>query len=221
MQSFVQEDAERARYGGEVERLVAAALRRAKTRGMFFGVITLTSFGGIVVVLWQGGLMVLQGSITAGALVSFLLYTVFIAASVGSLASFLSSYQEAVGAARRVFVILQTTSPIRSPEAPVPLPEPVRGRVTIEALSFWYQEDPKQPWALQNVNLTLEEGEVVALVGPSGSGKTTLGNMLPGSGILARDGCCSMVWTSAGWIWPNSAGKSGSCRRSRPSSAGQ
>ncbi len=179
VQSFVQEPAERSRYRKHIGEVVAAALRRARLRGAFFGFTTFASFSGIVVVLWQGGIMVLQGQLTAGQLVSFLLYTLLIAASVGALASFFSNYQESVGAAERVFEILEANPAIADPPEPRPLPQPLRAEVRYEGVSFWYQENAMDPWALQNINLTIGEGEVVALVGPSGSGKTTLANLLP------------------------------------------
>ena len=179
VQSFVQEPGERRRYGERIAGVVATALKRARVRAAFFGIITFTSFGGIVVVLWQGGVMVLGGQLTAGQLVSFLLYTIFIAASVGALASFISNYQESVGAAARVFEILEAPIAITDPPEPVPLPDPVRGRVTFDHVSFWYQRDERDPWALQGIDLDIQPGEVVALVGPSGAGKTTLINLLP------------------------------------------
>ena len=179
VQSFAQEPAERERYGERVLASVKAALVRAEVRGLFFGVLTFTTFGGIVFVLWQGGLLVLDGKLTPGALVSFLLYTVFIAAAIGALASFFSSYQEAVGAAERVFELLETVSPVADPPVPRPLPRPVRGAVAFERVSFRYHADPALPWTLRDVELTVAPGEVVALVGPSGAGKTTLVSLLP------------------------------------------
>ena len=179
VQSFVQEPAERERYGERVLASVKAALVRAEVRGVFFGVLTFTTFGGIVFVLWQGGLLVLDGKLTPGALVSFLLYTVTIAAAIGALASFFSSYQEAVGAAERVFELLETVSPIADPPVPNPLPRPVRGEVTFDRVSFRYLPDPAAPWTLREIALTVAPGEVVALVGPSGAGKTTLVSLLP------------------------------------------
>ena len=127
VQSFVQEPAERARYGGMIGKVVEAALVRAQVRGVFFGAITFSMFTGIVIVLWQGGRLVLDGSLTAGTLVSFLLLTVTIAAAVGALASFFSNYQESVGAAERVFQILEAESTVADPPTPVPLPAPVAG----------------------------------------------------------------------------------------------
>jgi subfamily B ATP-binding cassette protein MsbA len=179
VQSFVQEPAERARYAERVRASVLTALKRAKVRGVFFGMLTFSTFAAIVFVLWQGGLLVLDGRLTAGALVSFLLYTITIAASIGALATSFTTYQEAVGAAERVFEILEMTPAIADPAAPVPLPRPVRGEVAFEGVSFRYQADPSLPWTLEDVTLAVAPGEVVALVGPSGGGKTTLVSLLP------------------------------------------
>jgi subfamily B ATP-binding cassette protein MsbA len=177
VQSFVQEAWEARRYGRRMAEVVRAAIRRALVRGVFFGVITFATFSGTVVVLWQGGRLVLAGALTAGTLVSFLLYTIFIAAAVGALTSLFSSYQEAVGAARRVFELLETAPAIADPPNPRQLPSPVRGAVGVEEVSFRYQPDLAP--ALDRVTLALAPGEVVALVGPSGAGKTTLANLLP------------------------------------------
>jgi subfamily B ATP-binding cassette protein MsbA len=179
VQSFVQEPAERARYGERVQASVRTALKRAKVRGVFFGMLTFSTFAGIVFVLWQGGLLVLDGRLTPGALVSFLLYTITIAASIGALATSFTTYQEAVGAAERVFEILEMTPAIADPPVPTPLTRPARGAVAFEGVSFRYQADPSLSWTLDDVNLVVAPGEVVALVGPSGGGKTTLVSLLP------------------------------------------
>ena len=179
VQSFTQEPMEQRRYADRIRDSVRAALVRAQVRGVFFGVLTFTTFGGIVFVLWQGGVLVLEGKLTAGALVSFLLYTITIAAAIGALASFFSAYQEAVGAAERVFELLETRSTIADPPSPKPLPRPIRGEVAFERVSFRYGDDPDAPQTLQGIELTVAPGEVVALVGPSGAGKTTLVSLLP------------------------------------------
>ena len=179
VQSFVQEPEERRRYAERIDASVATALERARVRGVFFGVLTFASFAGIVFVLWQGGLLVLEGKLTAGSLVSFLLYTITIAASIGALASSFSAYQEAVGAADRVFEFMEMTPAITDPKHPVQLPRPVQGSVAFEDVTFRYLGDSSLPWTLDAIDLRVAPGEIVALVGPSGGGKTTLVSLLP------------------------------------------
>jgi subfamily B ATP-binding cassette protein MsbA len=177
VQSFTREAEESRRYSAHLREVVTAALARARLRGVFFGVISFVAFGGVAAVLWQGGRLVLDGSLTAGALVSFMLYAIYVAAAVGALASLFGSYQEAVGAARRVFELLATQPTVAEPSAPVALPKPVRGDVRLERVSFSY--GPDLPLTLHDVSLHMAPGEVVALVGPSGAGKTTIASLIP------------------------------------------
>src|SRR2546425_4502387 len=88
-----QEAWEAARYGGRMAEVVQVAIRRAVVRGVFFAVITFATFGGMAVVLWEGGRLLLGGALSAGTLVQFLLYTGFIAAAVTALTSLFSNYQ--------------------------------------------------------------------------------------------------------------------------------
>ena len=179
VQSFVQEPAEVKRYGDQIDGFVTRALKRAHTRGIFFGAITFAVFGAIVVVLWQGARQGLDGTLTQGGLTQFILYTMFIAAAIGGLVAFTSQYQEAVGAAQRVFEYLELAPEIADPATPTPLPTSLRGEVRFEGVSFRYKEGEGLPWALREVALEIRPGEVVALVGPSGAGKTTLASLLP------------------------------------------
>src|SRR5688500_12339061 len=132
VQSFTREEEESRRYGREIEGVLAAAVRRAAIRATFFGVITFAAFGGIVAVLWQRGRLVLSGALTPGQLVEFLLYALIVAGAMGSLASLFGSYQEAIGAARRVFELLEARPSVAEPPSPVPLVRPVRGDVRVE-----------------------------------------------------------------------------------------
>ena len=177
VQSFTREHEETRKYGAHLADVIAAALRRARIRGTFFGVITFVGYGGVVAVLWQGGRLVMAGTLTAGALVSFLLYAMYVAGAVASLASLFGAYQEAAGAAKRVFELLDTRPTVASPETPAILPAPVRGSVALENVSFRYGDG--LPEVLHDVSLTIAPGEVVALVGPSGAGKTTVASLIP------------------------------------------
>ncbi len=191
VQSFVREEEETRRYGALLSGVVDAAIRRARLRALFFGVVGFIAFGGVVAVLWQGGRLVLEGLLTPGALVSFLLYAITVAAAVGSLASLFGAYQEAVGAATRVFELLDTQPTVAEPAQPMLMRRPVRGDVVVDHMSFRYGDE--LPLALDDVSLRVAPGEVVALVGPSGAGKTTLASLLPRfwdvtSGRITLDG---------------------------------
>ena len=177
VQSFVREGEEIRRFGAQLADVVAAAISRALTRATFFGVVGFIAFGGVVAVLWQGGHLVLEGALTAGSLVAFLLYAITVAAAVGALASLFGSYQESLGAARRVFDLLDLEPTVAEPASPVSLARPVRGAVEFRNVSFRY--GPDLPDALHEVSFRIEPGEVLALVGPSGAGKSTTASLLP------------------------------------------
>ena len=177
VQGFVREEGETRRFAGHLQDVVTAAIHRALLRATFFGVVGFVAFAGVDVIMWQGGLLVLHGGLTPGGFVQFLLYAFIVAAAVGSMASLFGSYQEAVGAAYRVFEMLGTVSVVAEPAHPEPLRRPARGAIAFEHVGFKYGED--LPEVLGDVSLSIAPGEVVALVGPSGAGKTTIASLLP------------------------------------------
>ena len=177
VQGFTREAEETSQFAGLLDGVVKAAIARARVRASFFGVVGFVAFAGIVAVIWQGGRLVLEGVLTPGALVAFLLYAVTVAAAVGAMASMFGVYQEAVGATRRVFELLATEPTIAPPAAPVPLPRPIRGRVQLEHVGFRYSAEGQD--ILHDVSFELRPGEVLALVGPSGAGKTTIASLIP------------------------------------------
>jgi len=146
-------------------------------RAAFFGVVGFIAFGGVVAVMWQGGRLVLLGALTAGALVAFLLYAITVAAAVGSLASLFGSYQEAIGAATRVFELLAMHPTVAEPVSPAPLTRPVRGAVTVERVTFRYGDG--LPDALHDFSLEIAPGEVFALVNTSLAGMSTISLLIP------------------------------------------
>ena len=177
VQSFTRESYENEAYVGAVNRARDEGLRRAMARASLTGAVTFAAFGAIVGVLWVGGRLVQDGALSPGTLVAFLLYAVTISGAITSLAGFWANLQEAAGAARRIFEILDHPVAIESPTAPRRLPTPVRGVVRYEGVTFRYE--PHLPRVLDGIDLVLDEGVTVALVGISGSGKSTLASLIP------------------------------------------
>ncbi len=192
VQAFTHEQWETARFDRAVEHSFASAIRRTRVRaGMTAGVIA-GVFGAIVFVLWLGAQAVVDGSMTPGELASFVLYAVFTAGGVGVLAEVWGDVMRAAGATERLMELLAAEPRIRAPLRPASLPETRQARIEFDQVSFRYPSRP-QVAALDSIELTIAEGETVALVGPSGAGKTTLFQLLlryydVGSGSIRING---------------------------------
>jgi subfamily B ATP-binding cassette protein MsbA len=145
VQSFVQEDNERAKYGRRMDQAVAVAIRRAVTRGLFASISGFAVLSASVLVLWLGGRMVLAGTLSPGTLVSFLLYAGSAAGAVGGIGQLWGMYLEATGAAGRVFEILAARPNLRDPDQPKALPRPVRGAIEFRDVWFRYDKPTELP----------------------------------------------------------------------------
>jgi ATP-binding cassette subfamily B protein len=142
--------------------------------------------------LWYGASEVMAGRLTAGELSQFVLYAVLAASSLGELSQVWGEVQLAAGAAERLAEILDEVPAITAPANPVAMPEPPRGEVTFEDVTFAYPTRQGTS-ALADVSFSIAPGETVALVGPSGAGKTTVFALLerfhdPQAGRVLIDG---------------------------------
>jgi ATP-binding cassette subfamily B protein len=192
VQAFTHEPVDRARFSAEVEASVGAALRRVATRAALILAVILLGFGAITFALWVGGRDVAAGRMTGGELSAFVFYAVLLASSVATVSELWGEIQRAAAAADRLLELLSARPDITAPAAPLPLPEPPRGRIAFEAVRFAYPTRAGQN-ALDGVTFAVEPGETVAVVGPSGAGKTSLFQLLlrfydPQAGRITMDG---------------------------------
>ncbi len=192
VQAFGREASAIERFGAAVEAAFAVSLVRMKARAFMTAMIIVVMFGGVSLVLWLGAQDVIAGRMTPGALLQFVLLSVFAAGAVGALGESWGDVQKAAGAMERIDELMRSEAAIRPPETPVVLPEPPTGEVSMSAVQFAYPGRPDLP-ALKGFSLTVRPGETVALVGPSGAGKSTVFRLLlrfydPQAGVVSVDG---------------------------------
>lgn len=191
VQSFVREDYERSRYRDRIQDSLQLAVKRAAASGGFIAFIILVVYSGVAVVLWFGSRMGIAGQMSQGDLIAFVLYTFFVAAAVGGMSELYGQFNQAIGATRRVFELLDTKPEIKDLDNPEPL-ENVRGHVQLLDVHFTYPDERALP-VLKGVTVEAKPGEIIALVGPSGAGKSTLVALIPrfydvSSGAITVDG---------------------------------
>lgn len=173
VKAFSAERDETERYGSTIRSIIALSVRVALARGGFAAFISFVLFGGVVGIVWYGGRMVVDGSLSIGDLTSYVLYALFVGAAMGSFADLYGSFQGALGASERIRGLLaEDVEPLEETGAAI-----ATGEISFRNVTFAY---PTRPDAIvvDNVSFTVEAGKSIALVGPSGSGKSTIASLL-------------------------------------------
>jgi len=192
LQAFTNEDLATRRFGDASEFAYRAARDQMRARALLVAIAIFLVFGSVIVVLWVGAQDVLAGEMTAGRLSQFVLYAVLAAAGLGELSQVGTEIAATSGAAERLFELLNVEPTVRAPANPRKLPEPARGEVAFDRVSFAYPARPES-LVLDEVSFQVRRGEKIAIVGPSGAGKSTIFHLIlrfydPESGVVTFDG---------------------------------
>jgi ATP-binding cassette, subfamily B, bacterial len=176
IKAFDRQPHEDARFAQRADNLRQGTLKVMLAWAWYHPAMNFAAALGSVLVLWIGGQQVFAGSLSLGELIAFLLYLALFYEPIGRLHGLNQMLQAARAAGERVFDILDHPAEHQAPRRSQSLPQPVRGDVTYDNVSFHYNlERP----ALRHVSFQANPGEMIALVGPTGSGKSTLVNLLP------------------------------------------
>ena len=175
IKSFVREEYEINRFEEQNMHNFRAQMKYVKLSATLTPTIEFVAAIGVTMILWFGGNSVIDGDITAGALVAFLTYAVNISNPIKRLSRVIANIQKALAAADRVFDVLDLPELIQNKPNAQLLPH-VKGNVSFNNVSFAYNVD--EP-ILDEVSFSATPGQVVALVGPSGAGKSTVASLLP------------------------------------------
>lgn len=175
VKSFTLEKFMEDKYENSNEESFQETMRGSRINCATTPIVELINSFSLVVIFWYGGYLVVDGILTAGDVVSFITALIGLFKPIRDLSDICNTVSQSLGAASRVFELIDTEIDIKEPENPVQL-ENCKGEVEFKNVTFAYKNDET---ILSNINLKVKPGEVIALVGPSGAGKSTFVNLIP------------------------------------------
>jgi subfamily B ATP-binding cassette protein MsbA len=174
IKAYGTEETELERFKVENEQLVKVFLKIQRVKALSNPVMEFIGAASVALIIWIGGMTVMNGKMTVGEFFSFLAALMMLYEPVRHMASINNIVQQGLAASERVFEILDISPEIADAPDAVELPGS-SGKITFEGVSFRYGED----WVLRDVDLDIRPGMKLAIVGTSGGGKTTLVNLIP------------------------------------------
>ncbi len=176
VKSFVREDFEFERFTRQNQANFSASRKNTQLAATLSPVVELLSAIGFSIILWFGGYEVVNGQMTPGELIAFFTLALLIVNPLKALSGLSNTIQRATASAERIFELLDEKPTITELPTAIELDPHISGAISFQQVSFAYE--PNRP-VLQDINLEIKPGEVVALVGSSGAGKSTLVDLIP------------------------------------------
>lgn len=175
VKAFAMEKYEGKRFAKQVKQLFLITLKYARYRAIQHPLMEIISGIAMALIIWFGGREVISGTATPGTFFSFLTALVMIYQPIKQVSRINASIQQGLAAAERVFRLLAIKPEIDDSPNCTEL-HPFKNQIEFKQVYFAYEEETP---ILQNINLTVQDGEILAIVGPSGSGKSSLANLIP------------------------------------------
>ncbi len=176
VKAYSAESTESGRFKKSNERFLHLGLRFAQADTISSPLMELIGALILSLLLWKGGADVVRGVWTAGSFLAFIAYAVMTYRPLKNFAELNAQLQLGLASSERIFELLDQIPSIREAAGAEALP-PFSKTISYETVSFRYPTQER--WALNEVNLTIRLGEIVALVGSSGAGKSTMALLLP------------------------------------------
>ena len=171
VKAFVNEHFEYLRYQRKTNEVITISLKGAMWRGAFASFLIFCLFGSIVAVIWYGVLLIQEGQMTFGDLLTFILYSVFVGASIGGIADLYAKLQKAIGATENLLEIFDEE---REDENHAKSQDEVQeGTIEFDKVHFAYPSRPEIQ-VIKGLSFRVKTAQQIAIVGPSGAGKSTL-----------------------------------------------
>jgi len=197
IKAFGTEEKELGRFQEENRKLVRSFLKIQRVKALSNPVMEFIGAASVALIIWIGGMTVINGKMTVGEFFSFLAALMMMYEPVKHLTSVNNVIQQGIAASERVFEILDISPGVADAKDAIDLPR-VDGRIRFEDVSFRYGKE----WVLRGININIDPGMRLAIVGASGGGKTTLANLIPRfydvtEGLVSIDGHDVRIVTQA------------------------
>ena len=192
VKAFVRADFEGQRFESANEAYTDYSVRVMQIMSTMSPVLTMCVNIGMAIVIWAGGMQSINGNLTIGQIVAFTNYLLTTMGPLTMMVMLSNTWASGLASAKRVNEVLDVVPEVQDVLDVISLPEDIHGRLVFENVSFHYNGNTAES-VLENINLTIEPGQTVAILGSTGAGKSTLVNLVPrfydvSSGRILLDG---------------------------------